>query len=109
VDLPGVFLDCWSGKYIELSGREVRRCGRALPDFLRRLCAAPSSARAPGELDLDRRRYNFAMKVQADASYKQLFAHPELVRDLLRGFVPYAWADQLEVSAFERVNGSYAG
>lgn len=42
-----------------------------------------------------------------DTGYKQLFSHPEMVRDLLSGFVPYGWAKQLDVSAFERVNASY--
>lgn len=49
------------------------------------------------------------MKADHDTGYKQLFAHPELMRDLLRGFVPYAWAKDLEVAAFERVNASYVG
>ncbi len=42
-----------------------------------------------------------------DSAYKQLFAHPEMVRDLLAGFAPFPWVRQLDVSAFERVNASY--
>ena len=49
------------------------------------------------------------MRAIHDTGYKQLFAHPELMRDLLRGFVPHAWAKDLELSAFERINASYVG
>jgi predicted transposase/invertase (TIGR01784 family) len=48
------------------------------------------------------------MKSTADTLYKQLFAHPEIVRDLLAGFLPVDWARALLVDAFERVNASYA-
>ena len=44
-----------------------------------------------------------------DTSYKQLFAHPEMVRDLLLGFVPGTWVRQLDLASFERVSGSYVG
>ncbi|MES2740317.1 MAG: Rpn family recombination-promoting nuclease/putative transposase [Pseudomonadota bacterium] len=44
-----------------------------------------------------------------DASYKLLFSHPEMVRDLLTAFAPFPWARQLELAAFERVNASYVG
>ncbi|MGV7210206.1 Rpn family recombination-promoting nuclease/putative transposase [Oxalobacteraceae bacterium A2-2] len=44
-----------------------------------------------------------------DHLYKQLFSHPELVRELLRGFVPQDWAQRLELDALERVNASYVG
>lgn len=39
--------------------------------------------------------------------YKQLFAHPELVRDLLAGFTPFSCLRGLDAHAFERINGSY--
>jgi hypothetical protein len=42
-----------------------------------------------------------------DLGYKQLFAYPELVRDLLAGFTSFACFRELEPSAFERVNASY--
>ena len=44
-----------------------------------------------------------------DTAYKQLFAHPEMVRDLLVGFVPGTWVGQLDLASFERVSGSYVG
>lgn len=44
-----------------------------------------------------------------DTAYKQLFAHPEMVRDLLLGFVPGTWVGQLDLASFERVSGSYVG
>ncbi|MES2351889.1 MAG: Rpn family recombination-promoting nuclease/putative transposase [Pseudomonadota bacterium] len=53
-------------------------------------------------------RYNFSMKSRSDTLYKQLFAHSEMVRELLAGFMPAAWARSLQVSALERVNASYA-
>lgn len=43
-----------------------------------------------------------------DTAYKQLFAHPEMVRDLLRGYLPYDLLARLDLATLERVNGSYA-
>lgn len=42
-----------------------------------------------------------------DASYKDLFSHPEMVADLLRGFVPEPWVAELDFSTLEKVGGSY--
>jgi hypothetical protein len=42
-----------------------------------------------------------------DHSYKLLFSHPEMVRDLLLGFVHEAWVAELDFSTLERVNTSY--
>lgn len=37
-----------------------------------------------------------------DNSYKQLFSHPEMVADLLRGFVREDWVGQLDFSTLEK-------
>ncbi|EEF27285.1 conserved hypothetical protein [Ricinus communis] len=50
----------------------------------------------------------FFMSSRTDSLYKQLFAHPEIVRDLVAGFLAADWARGLTVEAFERVNASYA-
>ena len=42
-----------------------------------------------------------------DASYKLLFSHARMVADLLRGFVPADWVEQLNLESLERVSGSY--
>lgn len=42
-----------------------------------------------------------------DSGYKQLFAHPALVRDLLAGFTPFACFRDLPLNAFERLNASF--
>lgn len=42
-----------------------------------------------------------------DLGYKLLFAHPELVRELVSGFTPFDWLGSLDASVFERVNPSY--
>ncbi|MEJ1961552.1 MAG: Rpn family recombination-promoting nuclease/putative transposase [Gammaproteobacteria bacterium] len=42
-----------------------------------------------------------------DHSYKLLFSHPQMVRDLLEGFVREDWLAQLDYSSLEKVNGSY--
>jgi predicted transposase/invertase (TIGR01784 family) len=47
------------------------------------------------------------MATQHDNSYKLLFSHPEMVRDLLTGFVKEAWVEQLDFSTLEKVSGSY--
>lgn len=48
------------------------------------------------------------MNSRSDSLYRQLFAYPEIVRDLLAGFLPADWARSLDVSMLERVNASYA-
>ncbi len=42
-----------------------------------------------------------------DTGYKLLFSHPEMVRDLLTGYMPGAWLAQADFSSLERVNASY--
>ena len=42
-----------------------------------------------------------------DASYKALFSCPELVRDLLRGYVPGKWLERADYDSLTRVNASY--
>lgn len=42
-----------------------------------------------------------------DQSYKLLFSHPEMVADLLRGFVHEDWVKHLDFSSLEKVGGSY--
>ena len=42
-----------------------------------------------------------------DLGYKYLFSKPELVRDLVMGFIDDDWLKSLDYSTLERVNGSY--
>ncbi|MDO4232246.1 MAG: Rpn family recombination-promoting nuclease/putative transposase [Lautropia sp.] len=42
-----------------------------------------------------------------DASYKLLFSSPELVRDLVLGFIPDEWLHSLDYSTLEKLPGSY--
>ena len=42
-----------------------------------------------------------------DASYKLLFSYPELVRDLVMGFIPDEWLHSLDYTTLEQVSGSY--
>lgn len=42
-----------------------------------------------------------------DASYKLLFSAPELVRDLILGFIPDEWLRSLDYSTLERISASY--
>lgn len=42
-----------------------------------------------------------------DGAYKQLFSHPEMVEQLLRGFVQESWVQRLDYARLERVNASY--
>ena len=42
-----------------------------------------------------------------DNGYKRLFSHPEMVADLLRGFVREEWVRDLDFSTLERVSGTY--
>jgi predicted transposase YdaD len=42
-----------------------------------------------------------------DRSYKLLFSHPEMVADLLRGFVREDWVQQIDFDSLEKVSGTY--
>jgi len=42
-----------------------------------------------------------------DQSYKMLFSHPEVVRDLLVGFIHDDWIKQLDMSSLEKANSEY--
>ena len=42
-----------------------------------------------------------------DHGYKHLFSHPELVADLLTGFVNEPWVEELDLASLERVSGHY--
>jgi predicted transposase/invertase (TIGR01784 family) len=42
-----------------------------------------------------------------DTGYKLLFSHPEMVRDLLTGYMPGGWLEQADFTTLERVNASY--
>ena len=42
-----------------------------------------------------------------DHSYKLMFSHKQMVRDLLSGFVKEAWVEQLDFSRMEQVSGTY--
>lgn len=42
-----------------------------------------------------------------DTAYRKLFSHPEMVRDLLTGFVPQPWVHQLDLNSLEKVNSSH--
>jgi predicted transposase/invertase (TIGR01784 family) len=42
-----------------------------------------------------------------DSSYKLLFSYPEMVEDLLKGFVHEEWVQHLDFSTLEKVSGSY--
>lgn len=41
-----------------------------------------------------------------DSAYRQLFSHQEIVRDLLSGFVPFDWVQELDLASLEKVSGS---
>ena len=47
------------------------------------------------------------MSHEDDASYKLLFSAPEVVRDLVLGFIPDAWLHSLDYSTLEKMPGSY--
>jgi predicted transposase YdaD len=42
-----------------------------------------------------------------DTGYKKLFSHPEMVEDLLRGFVKEDWVQELDFSTLTREFNSY--
>jgi len=42
-----------------------------------------------------------------DSSYKQLFSHPQMVKDLLRGFIQEDLVTELDFRTLTKVSGSY--
>ena len=44
---------------------------------------------------------------ERDRGYRRLFSHPEMVKDLLTGFVHEEWVGELDLATLERQNGSY--
>jgi predicted transposase/invertase (TIGR01784 family) len=42
-----------------------------------------------------------------DGGYKLLFSHPEMVADLLRGFIGEDWVREIDLSTLEQVPGDY--
>lgn len=42
-----------------------------------------------------------------DSSYKLLFSHRDMVRDLLAGFIHEPWLDEIDLDSLEKVCGSY--
>lgn len=42
-----------------------------------------------------------------DNAYKNLFTHPQVVRDFLRGFVSEEWVGELDLNTLEKASGSY--
>ena len=48
-----------------------------------------------------------SMSQEDDASYKLLFSAPEVVRDLVLGFIPDEWLHSLDYTTLEKVPGSY--
>ena len=43
------------------------------------------------------------MSIDHDSSYKYLFSVPEMVRDLIMGFVPDEWLRRLDYATLESV------
>lgn len=44
-----------------------------------------------------------------DHGYKRLFSHPEMVKDLLRGFVAEPWVTELDFSTLEKYPTVFIG
>jgi len=42
-----------------------------------------------------------------DNSYKQLFSHPRMIKDLLQGFIRQQWISQLDFRTLTKVSGHY--
>src|SRR5690554_5061083 len=42
-----------------------------------------------------------------DTGYKLLFSHPEMIRDLLLGYVPGEWIQDADFATLQHINGSY--
>lgn len=52
-------------------------------------------------------KYNQVMAHDHDTTYKQLFSHSEMVRDLLIGFVPGEWIKDIDFTTLTQESDSY--
>ena len=85
--------------------RETRRRGSACVVSARNLARdVLNRFRPQGIGQDDPKQYPDCMH---DASYKLLFSHAEMIKDLLQGFVPQSWVQALDFSTLEKVNASY--
>ena len=50
------------------------------------------------------RGYRVSMQ---DAAYKNLFSHPRMVEDLLRGFAAREWSERLDFHTLERLSAEF--
>jgi len=70
--------------------------------------AAQTNGRCPRPIPpLALADYRVAMPHDHDSGYKRLFAAPEMMRDLLLGFVGHDWVRSADFASLCRVNGSY--
>ena len=42
-----------------------------------------------------------------DGNYKQIFSHPEIIQELLKGFVNEEWVDEVDFKTLEKINSSF--
>ena len=42
-----------------------------------------------------------------DPSYKRLFSHPQMIKDLLEGFIDEDWVKELDFTCLEAVKSSF--
>jgi hypothetical protein len=49
------------------------------------------------------------MDERHDRSFRSLFSHPRMIRDLLRGFAPERWIEWLDLATLERVDPPGSG
>ena len=56
---------------------------------------------------VQRRKKGARHKADHDGSYKNLFSHPEMIEDLLKGFVEESWVEEADFTTLEKVSGSY--
>lgn len=58
-------------------------------------------------MDRRGRSLQCAMTAPHDIGYRSLFAHPELVRELIASFTPFKLFDGIALSSFKRINATY--
>ena len=64
-----------------------------------------SGVSSPAPISTETRRgYSAPMH---DAAYKNLFSHPRMVKDLLRGFAAKGWSDRLDFSTLQKLPAEF--
>jgi predicted transposase/invertase (TIGR01784 family) len=103
------FVQAAAGRH-QASRRIAAHCGSLCENEPRRKRQSASARRTicnPEAIDPMPADWPLPAAATYDSGYKLLFSHPQVVEDLLRGFVAEDWVAELDFATLEKVAASY--